>query len=96
VYSPYLTVCYEKLRAQVLGEETVFTSPVGLGLFLQKGMAAWMMGWSLPETTATLKQVRTPVPQVLSSELAMLLAEAVLNRRDNNEYRESKGFAPSA
>jgi len=94
--SPELVKRYEELRSQALKEATAVATPMGMALFLQKGTAAWMFAWSSSPEVPEAKGSKEPLPDVLRSELAMLLAGMFLNRRSEDEPPKGKPFSPSA
>jgi hypothetical protein len=81
-FSPNLNECYEELRSQALEEPTAVVTPLGLALLLRKGTAAWLLAWYRPPEAPKAKE---PLPEMICSELAMLLAEMLLNRRQKDE-----------
>jgi len=88
-FSPNLNECYEELRSQALGEPTAVVTPLGLALLLRKGTAAWFLAWYRPPEAPKAKE---PLPEMICSELAMLLAEMLLNRRQKDEQFKSAPF----
>ena len=75
---------YEALRTQATGPSAMTTTPRGLALFLRSGAAAWLTAVKplmRPAATATVsyRWPSSSLPQ--HSELAVVLAEMVLNRR---------------
>jgi len=75
-----LTLAYEALRAQAIGELPAAT-PRGLGLFLAAGCPAWMTAWtpvtaSVPATPAVLHQGEPTVG--VGRDVVQLLTEMAL------------------
>ncbi len=98
---PQLLRYYEDLRAYALGLNTAFVIPLGLDLFMKKGLAAWITAWSeyrVPSVTIEANDVNEnagKIPQAIQPEITMLIANMILKReskRNNNEnYHEIAG-----
>jgi len=52
-FSSGLIERYEELRCQALGEEIPVVTPMGLALFLRRGMPAWILAWLKPAVSFT-------------------------------------------
>ena len=75
---------YETLRRYVLeGRQRLASQPLGLGVWVAKGMAGWMRQWTrlLEPTTAPISAMYGPGqsgPGAWSQPLTMLLAQITL------------------
>ena len=76
-----LTERYEELRAQAMGKSGM-AAPLGLALFLRRGMPAWLEAWSgcMPPETPGLEpySVAKPLPDPPCNEVAVVLAGMIL------------------
>jgi len=75
---------YEDLRRQALDEQARRCGELGHALFLRKGMAAWMDGWTRctprdDQRRTSLAAASDPVPHGLHSELVMVLVTMALS-----------------
>ena len=77
-----LTERYEELRAQAMGKSGM-AAPLGLALFLRRGMPAWLEAWSscMPPETPGLASVAKPLPDPPCNEVAVVLAGMILFSR---------------
>ncbi|NSW92882.1 MAG: hypothetical protein HPY74_19950 [Firmicutes bacterium] len=73
---------YEELRSYALGQSTAFIIPLGLDLFMKKGLKAWAIAWSEYSTTsATVKNSEVDIiPQAIQPEITILIANMILSR----------------
>ncbi len=95
-FYPELALRYEELRSQALKEAITVATPLGVALLEQKGTAAWILAWSSSPDAPRVNKFSEPLPDLLRSELAMLLAGMLVkNRRFKNEPPKGKSF-PSA
>jgi hypothetical protein len=75
---------YESLRRYVLeGRQRLQTQPLGLALWLAKGMAGWMEQWSrlseaTPPPTQPTRRLEAPLPGGWQKPLTLLLAQMTL------------------
>lgn len=75
---------YESLRRYVLeGRPRLPTQPLGLALWLAKGMAGWMRQWSqlldaAPPPSSPRARPSAPVPGPWQQPLTLLLAQITL------------------
>lgn len=83
---PDLIAYYERLRQQVVHDSASGREGLGLALFLQRGMAAWIAAWSQcagafqKDTCPGPPPVET-LPSNVRSQIASLLAGIILNRQ---------------
>ncbi|MBI2325647.1 MAG: hypothetical protein HYU87_11900 [Chloroflexi bacterium] len=78
-----ITRAYEAVRAQATGDLAA-SSPRGLALILDQGLASWIAAWSsrMRGEVATTTSVRTTeASDPVSAELASVLAEMALASR---------------
>lgn len=76
---------YEALRAQALGAEMT-TQPLGLALFLRRGLAAWLRSAAhaahpAPSSPPSRSPQSSPVPMELRAEMALILTNMALSNR---------------
>lgn len=91
-----LVLRYEELRSQALKEAITISTPLGMALLEHKGTAAWILAWSSSPDAPRVAESSEPLPELLRSELAMLLAGMLVkHRRSKNEPPKGK-FFPSA
>jgi hypothetical protein len=75
---------YESLRRYVLeGRQRLQTQPLGLALWLAKGMAGWMEQWSrlaeaTPPPSQPTRRLAAPLPGGWQEPLTMVLAQMTL------------------
>lgn len=67
-----------------MGEKTILNVPVGLTLFLRRGMPGWIQAWNqmevetyFPTVQKGSKKIQNRLPEVIQSELSILLADMV-------------------
>ena len=93
---PQLLQYYEDLRSYALGLNTAFVIPLGLDLFMKKGVAAWITAWSeykIPAVTiksTVANENADKIPQAIQPEITMLLANMILKRENNRNENYSK------
>jgi hypothetical protein len=84
-----ITGYYEELRSYALGYRNAFLMPLGIDLFMKKGWLAWTAAWSDykvyrdPNTSfvQTVDEINDiSIPQVIQSEITMLMANMILSR----------------
>jgi len=98
---------YEQLRSLVLGELFPDGQGLGLAVFMQKGISAWVQAWS--EHTAKVKTVNTQVldtgklaPENTIGQITTVLTNMImdLNRKETEHAftckPESDERAPAA
>jgi hypothetical protein len=78
---------YEELRRHVLDSAGGFSGGLGLALFLEQGMAAWIEAWSrcVPPAARPLETTSVPSATALAldapGDLARILASMLLSGR---------------
>lgn len=83
---------YEVLRRYVLeGRQRLQTQPLGLALWLAKGMAGWMKQWTAPiQSTCLSPQPALPGPVASGAwqeQLTVLLAQMTLQQLQPQSLR---------
>lgn len=80
---------YEELRDYALGRRTALVMPLGIDLFMKRGMMAWMAAWAEFRTHKTAGSqsdkaitgsIEPAIPQTIQPEITMLLANIILSR----------------
>ena len=80
---------YEELRDYALGHRTAFVMPLGIDLFMKRGMMAWMTAWTEFQSYKTTSlqsdkedggNIDPAIPQAIQPEITMLLANMILSR----------------
>jgi hypothetical protein len=79
-----LVAHYEQLRRDAMGRSTSTGQGLGLALFLQRGMTAWMQAWT--ECAGKVEPATHPqfganqaIPMDMRSQLTTLLAGMILS-----------------
>ncbi len=78
-----LIAAYEQLRSYVLGSDRAGSRAPGLGVFLQRGMKAWMnvcRGGSIAVPIATEARSPSILPSPVQNQIAQLIAGMLLGR----------------
>lgn len=77
---------YESMRLFANGVNNVKTMPMGIDLFIKKGMKAWSDAWYSTDilktiVTENIEDIAKRVPDVMISDLTMLLTQMVLGTK---------------
>jgi len=79
-----LTAQYEELRAQAVAGSAALATPLGLAVFLRRGLAAWLavcieiLGQSAPPERPVARSPRAVLPAGLHAEAVRVLASMAL------------------
>lgn len=81
---------YEDLRNYALGYHCVLAVPLGMDLFIKRGMIAWINAWrdfNVEHTTLNkphtmgINSSKISVPTAIQPEITMILANMILSCR---------------
>ncbi len=77
----------------MLGESKILTTPIGLAIFMNKGMTGWVKAWIRMDYDDTVKTNKSmeyrskEIPEIVQNDLTILLADMVCQIKEVNcEY----------
>ncbi len=83
---------YESMRMFASGKINSKSMPMGLDIFMKKGLKSWIDAWYSTQTikaiiTKDIESTAENVPDAIFSDLTMLLTQMVLgsSRKEENE-----------